>query len=286
MTPKLSLIFVNYRSSDVLEHCLRSLHVATEASLEILLIDNSPDDGAKEILQASGYHGHYFPQTENIGYTKAANFGAAHARGEFICFVHPDVLFEAGSLDRLMAWVEQHPRSVVGPRQRDEQGNILTSVWPRMTRRMVWGPAEHQGSPWPRSWQPWLAWIHPSLRFARHNRLAVTPEQVPVLKSSCLVMPRAVWDEVGEFNDELQLVGLESEWFERAQNAGLTAWYIPDAVIFHQQHVSIDRSDTWRVKEVTNHDRFWYAKRLGVVAVVVVVMVIWFERKFRPHDVV
>ena len=284
-SPKLSIIIVNYRSSDVLEHCLRSLHVATQASLEIILVDNSPDDGAKGILQASGFHGHYFPQVENLGFTKGANFGASHASGELLCFVHPDILFEANSLDRLITWVEQHPRTIVGPRQRDQANNILTSAWPLMTRRALWGPAEHQGSPWPRAMHPYMSWLHPQLRLAHRNRIATTAHQVPALNSNCLVMPRAVWEEVGEFNEELQLVGLESEWFERAQELGMSAWYIPDALVYHQPSTSINRAEAWKVREISEHDRQWYAKRLGIVAVVVLIMMIWLEHKFRPHDV-
>lgn len=282
--PKLSLIIVNYRPSDALEHCLRSLHVATQASLEILLVDNSPEEGAKDVLKDSGFHGHYFPQRNNIGYTQAANFGAAHAKGEFFCFVHPDMLFEASSLDRLLAWVEQHPRSIAGPRQRDGQGNVITSVWPFLSRRAIWGPAEHQGSPWPRSWQPYLSWLHPLLRFAGHNRTVTTPHQVPVLNSSCIVMPRAIWEEVGEWNEDIEYVGLESEWFHRAQELGMIAWYIPDAIVFHEQSVSIKRADSWRVRDRTNNDRRWQAKQFGFVAVVVLVIVLWFEHKLRPHD--
>lgn len=284
MTTKLSVIIVNYRSSDALEHCLRSLHVATQSSLEIILVDNSPEDGAKEILQSSGFQGHYFSQPKNIGYTKAANFGARHATGELLCFVHPDILFEAGSLDRLMTWVEQHPQNIAGPRQRDDKDSIITSAFPLMSRRTVWGPSSHNGSPWPRSWQPYMSWLHPSLRYAEQNRLATLPEHVPALDSSCLVMTHEAWQQVGKFNEELQLVGLESEWFERAQELGLTAWYIPDAIVYHQRSTSINRTEAWEVKDMTNHDRRWYAKRLGIIAVVVLIMVLWFEHRLRPRD--
>lgn len=284
MTPKLSLIIVNYRSSDALEHCLRSLNVATDASLEIILVDNSPDDGAKQVLATSGFHGHYFPQPQNIGFSRAANFGARHASGEILCFVHPDVLFEAGSIDQMVAWVEQHPRSIVGPRQRDPNGKILTSSWPFTDRRAIWGPAEHQGSPWPRASHPYLPWLHSPFQFAYHNRTAKEAQLVPTLANSCMVMPRRVWEEVGGFNEALSYVGLESEWFTRAKELGMIAWYLPGAVVFHEQAVSINRAEGWKVRELTDHDRMWYAKRFGWLAVVVLVAMLWLERKFRSHD--
>ncbi len=284
MTPKLSIIIVNFRSSQELEHCLRSLHVATQASLEVIVVDNSPEDGAKEILHSSGFHGHYFPQSQNIGFTKAVNFGTQHAIGETLCIVHPDVLFEGHSLDRLIAWVDQHPRTVVGPRQRDPQGDILTTAYPHTSKRTIWGPAEHQGSPWPRSWHPALSWISPQLMYSLDTRVAAEPQLVPVLNSSCLVASRSVWEEIGGLNEALQFVGLESEWFKRAEELGVTAWYIPEAIVFHEQAASVGKIDGWKVREITNRDRWWYARRFGIVAIVGLAIVLWFERILRPHD--
>ena len=290
--PKLSVIIVNYRSSDALEHCLRSLHVATKASLEIILIDNSPEEGAqnrmvlggaKKVLQAGGWHSHYFPQADNIGYTKAANLGARHALGEALWFLNPDMILEAHSLDRLLAWVEQHPRTAVGPRERNADGRIVTTAFPFVTRRYVWGANLLYRFPWPRPWHPTLPWLVPPYQYARRCRTATEPFIAAVLSGSCLVMLADVWRTVGEWHEELTYFGLESEWFKRARDAGVTAWYLPAAEVFHEHALSIRRADHWRVRDEADRNRRWHARRLGVLTLAGLAVIFWIERQLRPR---
>lgn len=282
MTPKLSIIIVNYRSSDALEHCLRSLHVATKASAEVIVVDNSPEEPTATIARDSGWPGHYFPQAQNIGYTKAANLGARHAHGDYLCFLNPDTVLEGRCLDRLLAWVEQHPRTVVGPRERDQHGCIVTTVFPFVTRRSIWGATLLYKLPWPRSLQPWMPWLIPPFRYARFCRTATEPRAVPVLSGSCLLMAQDTWREVGEWHEKLTYFGLESEWFRRAGQLGVTAWYIPSAEIFHEHALSIRRGLHSRVREEANRNRQWHARRFGLAALAILAVILWLEEKFRP----
>lgn len=285
MTPKLSIIIVNYRSAAVLEHCLRSLHVSLTASCELLVVDNDGESSVRQIVKDSGFHGHYFPQEKNIGYSAGVQLGAQHARGEFLCLLHPDVLTEASSLDRLLDWVEQHPRSVVGPRHMDARGSILTTARPPITKRDILGPAEHQGYPWPKSWARMMSWWSPAVRLTTAVQRAESPIRVPVLSSSCLVMPREVWEEVGPFTLALNYVGIESEWFSRAAELGMTAWYIPTATVIHEQSHSIRQAEPAHIRMMTNHDRRWHAARFGLVAVFFLGIVLWLEHRFKPRDI-
>lgn len=282
MIPKLSLIIVNYRSEDALVDCLRSVNVASSESLEVILVDNSVGGGAERVLQASGLRGHYFPQSENIGYTRAANFGAEHSRGEYVCFLNPDTVLNAHALDRLASWLAQHPRTVVGPRELQPDGQIVTTAFPYVTRRYLWGANLAYKAPWPRAWQPWLGWLVPSFEFAWLCRNATEPQPVPVLSGSCLAMSRETWQEVGRWNTDLTYFGLESEWFERARELGVTAWYLPDATMYHEHGVSIRRSSSGTVRQEADANRRWYAQRRGWIAVIGLALVLWLEYRLRP----
>ena len=284
MTPKLSIILVNYRSADVLEGCLSSIYVATNESVEVILVDNSAgEEGADKVLKQSGHRGHYFPQAENIGYTRAAILGAAHAAGEFICFLNPDTLLERHALDRLIDWVRQHPRTVAGPREKNPADEIVTTAFPFVTRRYIFGANIFYNISWPTSWRPFLSWLVPSFRFSRMCRQAAEPIAVPVLSGACLVMPRAVWTEVGDWNQELTYFGLESEWFKRARELGVIAWYVPDAVTFHEHAVSIKRSGGGIVSQEANRNRHWHARQLGWLAIAGLALALWVERLIRRH---
>ncbi len=290
MTPKISIVIVNYKSEDALEHCLRSLHVATQETVEVILVDNSPlsrdhqplnNKSAERVLQDSGLPGFYFPQSRNTGYTLAANLGARHAHGEYLCFLNPDTVWEQHGLGRLVAWVAHHPRSVAGPRELDPAGKITTSAFPFVTRRQIWNNTLLYKLPWPRACQVALGWLVPAFRYAHLCRHAKAPTRVPVLSGSCILMRRAVWAEIGEWHPELSHFGLESEWFERAQASGVTAWYIPGAVILHEHGLSIRRGEGWRVREAADHNRRWHAAQKGMLTVGILLLILWIERQLR-----
>jgi hypothetical protein len=277
MNPKISVIIVNDYTEANLEHCLRSLHVATGQVVEIILVDNSPGRGAEKILKYSGLPGHYFPQAETLNFSQAANFGAQHASGEFLCFLAPTTILEAKALDRLINWTESHPRTVAGPRELDQHGRPLITVEPFITRRHVLGV--HLLSPY--TWVHWLrtafSWLVPVFRFAHLGHHATHPQRVPILSGSCLVMSRSIWHEVGEWHEELAHFGLTSEWFERARDFGVTAWYIPEAVVWHELLPVTPHSGS------TPHGRAWFARRFGIVTMIFLTLVVWIEHRLRLH---
>lgn len=281
MKPSLSVIIVNYRSEDALAHCLRSIHAATTAGVEIILADNSPGRGAGDVLTGSGLPGHYLPQRTNLHYSRAANIGAARANGDGLCFVSPDVVFGPRSLDRLVEWVGDRGRGVVGPRELDDRGRITTTAWPFVTRRYVLGMQSIMRLPWPRWLQPALSWLMPSYRYAWQCRRASEPFAAPVLSGSCLVMPRAVWLEVGPWHEDLSYFGLESEWFRRAREQGMTAWYVPAATVFHVQALSINRADPGEVRRLADDHRRWHARRLGWWVAAALAAILFVERTLR-----
>lgn len=283
MIPKLSLIIVNYRSEDVLEHCLRSVHVATDDSVEVILVDNSAERGADEVLNASGLEGRYFPQADNIGYTRAANLGAQHATGEYLCFLNPDTILHAHALDRMLDWLEQHPRTVVGPRELDNRDRINTTVFPFVTRRHIWGVNLLYKLPWRRQIHPWLGWLIPPFHYAQLCRTADRPVRVPVLSGSGLMLRRQAWEEIGEWNPELTYFGLESEWFARAKDAGVSAWYIPIATMYHEHSLSINRSHGGHVRAEADANRRWHARRMGWLTLVILGWILSVEYRLRPR---
>lgn len=109
-----SAVIVNYESGKWLEVCLRSLWKQS-APVEVIVVDNgSADRSVARAVQR-------FPGTQvvrpdrNLGFAGGANLGAAHAQGEILLFLNPDVELAAGCLETLLA-VFQDPRvGVCGP---------------------------------------------------------------------------------------------------------------------------------------------------------------------------
>ena len=82
----LAIVIVTHNSAAVLGPCLEAI----EASLRknIYLVDNHSDDDTLKI--AGRYDINIFTLPQNLGFAKAANFGAEKARQCFLCFLNPD----------------------------------------------------------------------------------------------------------------------------------------------------------------------------------------------------
>ncbi len=278
MKPLLSVILIHDRSVSALTDCLRSLHVATSATVEVILVDRSNASAAERIFQAERFGGAYIPQATDLGLARSVNMGVERSEGDYIVVATADMVFQQQSLDRLLAFAQQHRRSIVGPRLVDERDQALTTIVPQMNRRMVWGAETVSRIPWPRWMQPALGWLVPSFRYAWICRTARSPVPVPALTGECWVTKRTVWDELGPWNSQLRYFGAAAEWFERVHQSGATTWYLPSAQVYHLPTVHVEHE---AVTDRRLSERRWYAQRKGWVAVGLLAIAVWFERRRR-----
>jgi GT2 family glycosyltransferase len=102
--PKISCIYVNYRSAALLRESLHSLVLCEPEGLyEVIMVNN--DISEKEDLQELQQE---FPQvtvliSENKGFGAGANKGALEARGDLLFFVNPDTRWN----DPFFSWAEK-----------------------------------------------------------------------------------------------------------------------------------------------------------------------------------
>lgn len=113
MSPILSVIIVAYKSRDEIGACLASLprlvalSNGVEGAVEVIVVDNSPGDGAGLIVREQFPWVNYVDTGGNLGFGRANNRGFALAKGECILFLNPDTVCSERALrhclDRLFA---------------------------------------------------------------------------------------------------------------------------------------------------------------------------------------
>src|SRR5687767_13395758 len=125
----LAIVIVSHNTKTDLENCLRSLHDnAPSASHEIIVVDNASRDGSAEAVRSQWPDVRVIPLPANVGFASASNVGIRETRSELVLLLNSDTIVPEGSIDRLIAALNELPgASVVGPKIVDGNGHLELS---------------------------------------------------------------------------------------------------------------------------------------------------------------
>ncbi|HEV7189300.1 MAG TPA: glycosyltransferase family 2 protein [Blastococcus sp.] len=221
----LRVVAVTYSPGDVLEEFIESVATATTRPVEIVLADNGSTDGSVEAAAAKYPNVTLLRTGGNIGYGPAANAGLAGHTSGYAVVANPDVRFEPGSIDELLAVAARWPRAAtVGPAIRTPEGELYPSA--RDLPRLSTGIGHALvGWAWPAN--PWTA---------RYRRERETPRERPAgwLSGSCLLVDLEAFWSVGGFDPGYFMYFEDVDLAERLGRRGWLHVYAPSAVVVHE----------------------------------------------------
>lgn len=117
MSPRVSVIIVNWNGRHYLAECLDSLAVQTFSDFEVILVDNGSTDGSVAFVRENYPAVKILPLPENTGFARGNNLGFAQAQGEYLVTLNNDTRTEGGWLAALVAAADADPRiGMVGSR--------------------------------------------------------------------------------------------------------------------------------------------------------------------------
>lgn len=213
--------------SDGLRDCLTTLFDTVKLlHLEAVVVDNaSGTDGLQELL--SEFPGaRIVALPRRMGYPAATNSGVKESSGRHVLWCNDDLLFHAGTVDLLAAFLDSHGEyGAAGPRMLNPDG----------------------------SFQPCFSLVHISLLALTVERLNVATfapkrwsasrsiigreadeQDVAVGGGACMMIRRSALDSIGGNIDERFFLYLEEfDLSYRLQKAGWKIRYIPDAAVIH-----------------------------------------------------
>lgn len=94
----ISIIIVNYNSSDFLYNCIKSIQDSiTDVNYEIIVVDNNSTDESLDICQnIIANNVQIVKLDQNLGFSKANNIGVKYAKGTVLHFLNPDTRIDSG----------------------------------------------------------------------------------------------------------------------------------------------------------------------------------------------
>jgi N-acetylglucosaminyl-diphospho-decaprenol L-rhamnosyltransferase len=221
----LRVVAVTYSPGAALEGFLESLATATTLPVEVVLADNGSVDGAPEAAAARYPHVSLLRTGGNIGYGAAVNAGLAGRTGGHALVANPDVRFEPGAIDELLAVAERWPRAAtVGPAIRTPEGDLYPSA--RDLPQLSTG-AGHAVFGWVWPGNPWTA---------RYRRERESPRERPAgwLSGSCFLVDLDAFWSVGGFDPGYFMYFEDVDLADRLSRRGWLHIYAPSAVVVHE----------------------------------------------------
>lgn len=110
----MSIIIVNYNTKHLTADCIDSIIAKTaEVEYEIILVDNASSDGSQEKFSSDGRI-LFLEAGDNLGFGKANNLGAQHAKGDYIFFLNSDTLLLNNAIYEMWRYCEEHKEDNIG----------------------------------------------------------------------------------------------------------------------------------------------------------------------------
>jgi GT2 family glycosyltransferase len=200
-----TIIVVNYQGGGgVLGACLDAVARQSDVGFETIVVDNaSPDGSAGEAEGRSGVH--VVRNERNVGFGAACNQAAALARGRHLAFLNYDSVPEPGWLAALVRAADASP----------DVGAVQGIVLLPGGRVNTAGNLQHfLGF----SWAP-----------ATEHAPSGPPYEIACGSGAALLVPRARFEEIGGFWDELFLYAEDTDLSWRLRLQGLRILACPAA---------------------------------------------------------
>jgi len=229
----LSFIIATYQPQSELRKCLDSLYTALDATsspltFETIIVDNSEREVDWSRIRNQFSNLTLIENSTNLGLSRANNLGAKQALGRVLVFLNPDVIIHSGSIETLLADLEQHPQAgILAPKVLNPDGTLQYSCRRYPT---VWSGLFNRYS--------FLSNLMPSNRHTVHYLMKdydhETPRDVEWVSGCFMMIRKEMFFQVGMFDEQFFLFIEDIDLCKRVHEAGFQVMYQPNAVITHQ----------------------------------------------------
>jgi GT2 family glycosyltransferase len=220
--PLMSVIVLTHNGLEFTKACLTSLdQFSSYPHWELILVDNASSDGTAAYLEdfvRSRPYARVVSHAENLGFAAGNNAGARAARGEYLVFLNNDTYVTRGWLGDLRRHFEVRPELGILNPVTNNIGNEarIDIVYRDMTE---------------------MAREAASFTTARRGRTIA----LDVCAFFCVMIPRRVWDDVGELDEQFGLGFFEDDdYAQRLKRKGYALACAEDVFVHHHLSASFD----------------------------------------------
>jgi O-antigen biosynthesis protein len=229
--PLVSVVIPNKDHPDVLARCVESLAKSSYANYELLVVENGSTDPRTHALYAElrrQPHVRIVEWTKPFNYAAVNNFAAAQANGELLLFLNNDI--ESINPD----WLEELVKLAVQPGVGAVGAKLLYADDTIQHAGIVVGMGGVAGH----------GHLHYPRTAAGHGQRLLYTQNVAAVTGACLLMPRAVFRQIGGFDEGFVLAFNDVDICLQVLRAGYRVVWTPEAELYHLESKTRGPEDT------------------------------------------
>lgn len=228
-TMLLSVVLINHNTHDYLKACLASMvrQMQPGTGIEVILVDNGSTDGSVEMVRRDFPEVRLFPQSENLGFTKANNIGLREACGRYRLVLNSDTEIIGDALEVMCRYMDEHPDvGALGAQLLNPDGTIQLSCRKFPSFRTAFF---HRYS--------LLTRLFPRNPYSAEYLMTDVghdqTREVDWVSGACLLVRDTVCEQIGLLDEGFFIYAEDVDWCYRMKQAGWKVVYYPDAKVMH-----------------------------------------------------
>jgi GT2 family glycosyltransferase len=228
--PELDVVVVNFRSAPLIGTTIAIAREFAGAAAHLIVVDNSPGDGAADVVRRAEPDATLIANPVNRGYAAAVNQGLAVSHADLALLLNPDVQAISGSYADVVAAFREGRVGAVVPRLLNADGTMQPSCIcaPRPFDMISEDVALSERFP---------RWQRPRryrmLDWDQHDE-----RRVDAATGACLFLSRPALSDVGAFDERFFVYYEETDWLIRAKRRGWETVFLPAIEAVHASAAS------------------------------------------------
>jgi GT2 family glycosyltransferase len=261
--PDVSVSIVSYNTRDLLRACLQSVAASVGTSYEVLVVDNGSSDGSPAMVTREFPRAQLIQSADNRGFAAANNIALRRGRGRYILLLNPDAAVLGSTIADMAGFLDAHPDAgICGPKVLFPDGTFQSCGY---------------NFPTP------LTEVRTSRNVGRVTRFLVGDEAAPPsgqapyecdwVDGCCLMVRKAVIDDIGPLDEQYFLYTEEVDWCFSARKAGWRIYALPEVQMLHHRGRSSEQVSDWSLALLVETKLRYFRKHHGLPTAMLVSLI-------------
>ena len=210
-----SIVILNYNSSNLLTNCVESILKTTYKKYEIIVVDNNSKDESHKKCKKKFEQIKLIQNKENLGYCEGNNVGLREIKGEYVVILNPDTIVKSNWLSELIKGFIKFGDALYQPKLLTIDNQEIIGSAGNMINLFGFGYSHGRGE-------------KDSEKFDKEKEISYA-------SGTCLFTSKKILNKIGLLDSFLFAYHDDLEFGWRAAEYGIKSYYIPKSIVLHAE---------------------------------------------------